>query len=177
MPQGDKAMPKLRVVTTFFVMLTAVSGAWSAAEAQGSSELAGGWIVTSWTPAEGETNAEPQRGLFVFTETGHYSIMYVLGNEERPQYEGTQTDAETLSAYGSFVANSGRYRVNGDQLTYEAYVAKDPNYMASFGPEAANGTDVRFSIADGTLTLTWLGTGRGAGQIATLRRPGQPAGT
>ena len=161
-------------VTASLVLLTALSGVWQAAEAQGSSELEGGWIVSSWTTPQGQVDTEPQRGLFVFASTGQYSMMYVFGDEARPRYSGeTQTDAETLSAYGSFVANSGRYTVEGNRLTYEAYVAKDPNYMADWNAnEPGNLVNVTFSIAGGILSLEWL-DGFSAGQKATLRRPGQ----
>ena len=59
---------------------------------------------------------------------------------------------------------------------HEAYVAKDPNYMADWdADEAGNGVTVKFSIADNILTLEWV-DGRAAGEKATLRRPGQPQG-
>ena len=167
-------MRSVPVVALSFLLLTALTGAWNNAEAQGSSELAGGWIVTSWTAPDGTVNSEPQRGLFLFTETGQYSMMYALGDEPRPRYEGeTQTDAETLTAYGSFVANSGRYTVDGNQFMYEAYVAKDPNYMGDWNAEeAGNAVNVTFSINEGILTLEWT-DGRSAGQKAAFRRPSQ----
>jgi len=159
------------------LLATALSGVWHTAEAQGSAELAGGWIVTSWTAPDGTVDEQPQRGLFVFSATGQYSIMYVLGDEARPRYEGeTQTDAETLAAYASFVANSGRYTVDGNNLMTEAYLAKDPNYMADWNAdEPGNAFNVTFSITDGILTLEFL-DGFNEGRKATLRRPGQPAG-
>ena len=167
-------MRRLPAVTARLILLTVLSGAWHAAAAQGASELEGGWLVTSWTTPGGDVDSEPQRGLFVFSSTGQYSMMYVLGDEERPRYAGeTQTDEEVLSAYASFVANSGRYTVDGSQITYEAYVAKDPNYMGDWNLDGpGNEVTVTFSISDGTLTLTWV-DGFAAGQSATLRRPGQ----
>jgi hypothetical protein len=64
--------------------------------------------------------------------------MYVPGDEPRDVPEGeTFTDAETLTAYGSIIANSGRYTVDGNQLMYEAYVAKNPAYMADWNAEEA----------------------------------------
>lgn len=162
-------MQQLRVAMASLFILAVASGTGSLAVAQGSSELAGAWIVSSWTTPDGESDSNPQRGLFIFTQSGNYSIMFVNGDEERAQYEGEDggTDAEKVIAYDSFTANSGRYRVSGNTLTYEAYMAKNPNYMANFGPEAANGVEVEFSIAEGTLTLTWSD-----GFGATLRRPG-----
>ncbi len=140
--------------------------------AQEGSELAGTWIVSSWTAPNGEVNSEPQRGLFVFAWTrddgGSYSIMYVLGSETRARYTGENlTDSEKLTAYDSFVANSGRYTVEGDRITYEAYMAKDPNYMGDWG---GNGVNVTYTIEDEMLTLHWL-DGFSEGLTATLRRP------
>ena len=113
-----------------------------------------------------EIDAQP--GLSLFTGT-HYSIMFVPGSEPRGQYvEQTQTEADRLIAYNSFVANSGRYDVSGDQLTLRAYVAKDPNYMAAF-PE--NQATAKVHIAGGdTLHLTYTGEFFISGTMFTLRR-------
>ncbi len=156
----------------------ALSGVWQPVEAQGPQELAGGWIVTSWTAPDGAVNSSPQRGLFLFTATGQYSMMYVPGSGPRPRYEGeTQTDAETLAAYGSLIANSGRYTVEGNTIVYEAFVAKDPNYMGDWNiQEQGNAVTMTYGIEDGTLTLKWGEGSRSAGMTATLRRPGQPQG-
>ncbi len=45
---------------------------------------------------------------------------------------GTQepTDAEVLTAYGSFIANSGTYEVSGSTIVTRPIVAKTPNVMA-----------------------------------------------
>jgi hypothetical protein len=170
-------MKRVPVLALSLIILTAVSGTWQSVQAQGSSELAGGWVVRSWTDADGTVNESPQRGLFIFTATGHYSMMYVPGDQPRPRYEGeTQTDAETLAAYASFVANSGRYAVAGNRITYEAYVAKDPNYMGDWNAaEAGNAQNMTFSITDGTLALEWT-DGFNVGAKATLSRPNQPGG-
>lgn len=170
-------MRRIVVFPVGLLFMTVASGGWQGVAAQGSPELAGGWIVTSWTTPDGEVNSQPQRGLFLFTQTGQYSMMYVPGDQPRPRYEGeSQTEAEVLSAYASFVANSGRYTVEGNRITYEAYVAKDPNYMGDWNlEEGGNAVNVDFSISDGILTLKWT-DGRSAGTTATLRRPGQPQG-
>ena len=146
----------------------ALLGTTSPVAAQSDPALEGGWVVTSWTSPDGEANDEPQRGLFVFTNTGHYSIMYV--SEERSELGQNATDADRSAAYQGFTANSGRYRATGGQLTYEAFVAKDPGYMAGFGENAANGVTVTYGInADGILTMTW-NDGRSAGRSVTLWR-------
>ena len=167
-------MRRVAVVALSLLLLTASTGFWHGSEAQEGSDLAGGWVVTSWTAPDGTEISDPQPGLFLFTATGQYSMMYVPGDETRDVPEGeTSTDAETLEAYGSFIANSGRYTVDGNQIMYEAYVAKDPSYMADWNAEeAGNGVDLEFSITDGILTLEWV-DGFVPGTKATLRRPGQ----
>ncbi len=167
----------LSAVIAGLALLTALAVAPHETQAQIPAELAGGWLVTSWTSPEGVRNDSPQRGLFVFAATGQYSMMYVLGDAPRPRYEGESlTDAEKLAAYDSFVANSGRYSVTGNVISYEAYMAKDPNYMADFNVDTrANVVRMTFSIADGILTLRWE-DGFTPGQTATLRRPGQAQG-
>ncbi len=171
-------MRRTSVVTAILVLVLAISGSWYTAQAQGSSELAGAWLVTSRTSPDGEVNSSPQRGLYVFTESGHYSIMYVTGNEPRPQFSGegqfgTPTDAEKVVAFDNFIANSGRYSVDGDEISYEAVMAKNPNYMAGFSAQdRTNAATMTFSIEDGTLTLRPT-SGNGVGGSVTLRRPGQ----
>ena len=161
----------MRAVAPFLTAILVLGAAASAAEAQAPQELLGGWIATSWTSSDGEVNSEPQRGLLMFTAAGQYSMMYVPGAEPRAQYSGeNQTDAEILASYASFVANSGRYTVEGGQITFEAYMAKDPNYMAGFDTEEGNGVTVEFSIEDEILTLQWV-DGFDPGSSATFRRP------
>ncbi|MFV1986219.1 MAG: hypothetical protein ACC682_03005 [Gemmatimonadota bacterium] len=70
------------------------------------------------------------------------------------------------AAYASFIANTGRYVVEGDQIKTRAYVAKDPNYMGDW-PD--NESTYTFRIDDeGMLHLTF-GTGPGSGRTAILR--------
>ena len=142
------------------------------AAAQNASELNGTWIVTSWTSPDGVVNEDAQRGVFLFTITrddgGSYSMMFVPGDEPRAEYSGEQpTDEDKLRAYDSFTANSGRLTVQGPELTYEAYVAKDPNYMASFED---NGATATWEVDQSTLTLVFT-SGFLDGGTATFRRP------
>lgn len=138
--------------------------------AQGSAQLAGGWMIASWQSADGQVDSTPQRGLFIFTESGHYSIMYVPDDLPRPRWTGAaMTDAEKMAAYDSFIANTGRYSIQGNEITYEAYLAKNPNYMADFGTQAGNAGRIGFAVQGDLLTLRFL-TGNDAGETATLRR-------
>jgi ketosteroid isomerase-like protein len=115
-----------------------------------ANPLEGAWIVTSWTDAEGNAQEDPQPALYVFTPT-HYSVMIATGDDQRATYEGDDIgDAEKLAAYDTFVANSGRYEIEGNILKTRAYVAKDPNYMGGW-PE--NEVNYEFERDGDTLTI------------------------
>lgn len=161
-----------RTLFVSLLALTTMAIAWAPAAAQDATDLTGAWIVSSWTSADGEVEDDPERGLFVFgareADGGTYSMMYVVGGGPRAQYEGEGlTDAEKLVAYDSFVANSGRFSIEGDQLIYEAYMAKDPNYQASWEENAVTTT---WALDGDNLTLTWV-DGFTPGASVTLRRP------
>jgi hypothetical protein len=158
--------------TLLLVLLAVFTLAAGPLEAQNASDLDGAWIVTGWTSPEGVVDETPQRGVFLFTITrddgGSYSMMFVSGTEPRSEYSGDQqTGDEKIQAYDSFTANSGRLTVQGTELTYEAYMAKDPNYMASFGE---NGATATWDVDGDTLTLSFT-SGFMDGGSATFRRP------
>jgi hypothetical protein len=137
-----------------------------------AADLHGGWTITGWENPNGEAPAT-SRGLLVFSESGHYSMMFVIG-DARAALPESPSDADFAAAYGPFVANSGRYSVSGNTITYEAFVAKDPAYMAGFAPTGGEGNEqtMTFSISDGILTLGFGEGGPMGGLTATLRRPG-----
>ena len=162
----------MRCSTALLTALLLLAFGSSSGQAQDANALNGTWIVTSWASPDGEVDAEPQRGLFLFTITradgGSYSMMFVPGTEARAEYTGeAMTDAEKLSAYDSFVANSGRLTVEGGMLTYEAYMAKDPNYMGNW---EENGATADWAVDGETLTLDFT-SGFMDGATATFRRP------
>lgn len=137
-------------------------------EAQVSVE--GAWTVSEWT-VDGETSPA-QRGIFIFTST-HYSFFFVSQGEERATPAepgpGGMTDAEKVVAYDEFTANAGRYAIEGNTLTTQAYMAKNPGYMAGWPDNEQQFTVER---EGNTLSLTF-----GNGNTATLtRREGQTPG-
>ena len=163
----------MRRIVSVLAILAVVSAAWRTAPAQ-EIVVEGAWLLASSSDSSGNFNEDPLPGLFVFTST-HYSMMFAIGDGPRAQFAGESgTDEERLAAYSSFIANTGRYRVEGDQLTYRAFVAKYPNYMADW-PE--NAETVTVHIDGDTLEWTWgeeffPGTAR----VFTFSRvEGQPA--
>jgi len=110
--------------------------------------IVGAWIATEWEGHPG--NAQP--GLLVFTDT-HYSMMFVPGGMTRQLWSGeSMTEADMVAAFSTLVANSGRYTQTGNQITTEAYVALNPNYMARWGE---NHMTYTLRIDGNTLHLTW----------------------
>lgn len=101
------------------------------------------------------------------------SCMYIIG-EDRDPLGADASESDMVAAYRPLVANSGRYAIAGNEITYEAYVAKDPAYMAEFAPTggAGNAQTMTFQIVDGQLTLRFGEGGPMQGATATLRRPG-----
>lgn len=117
------------------------------AKAQESS-VVGAWIAMAWEGHEG--SAEP--GLLIFTDT-HYSMMFVPRGMKRQVWTGeSMTDADRVAAFSTLVANSGRYTQTGDQITTEAYVSLNPNYMADWGE---NHLTYTFRLEGDLLHLTW----------------------
>lgn len=164
-PDGNQVEDRLRD----FHLWRKDGGEWKVAVDIWNSELPlpvasanpveGAWIVTSWADAEGNVQEEPQPAMYVFTPT-HYSVMFATGSDQRATYEGDDmSDAEKLGAYDTFVANSGRYEIEGNMLKTRAYVAKDPNYMGEW-PE--NEVNYEFERDGDTLTLKNLVFGDGA---------------
>jgi len=145
-----------------------------------NSGLYGGWVVSDWVMPDHEVAVMPaEHGLFLFAASGHYSMMWVP-TADRPALPDEPSDAEIASAYNTFVANSGRYTVDENVITYEAYMGRDPAYMGRFEPMGGEG-NARSMIytlnEDGTLTLEFLPTADSelyrsvTGVVATLRRP------
>jgi len=157
----------MRRTISVLAALALMSAAWRTAPAQDVS-IDGAWVLTATADSAGNANEQPQPGLFVFTGT-HYSMMFATGNGQRERYTAeTPTDADMIAAYGTIVANSGRYQVDGDKVTMRAYVAKDPNFMGDW-PENAFSASVH--LAGDTMHWTW-----GNGSMFTFRRTeGSPA--
>ena len=136
--------------------------------------LYGGWVVSD---AEG-LGIPAAHGLFIFSQSGHYSQMWVPSWDRAPLPEDQEdvTEAQMAEAYMGFVANSGRYVVEGNSITYEAYMARDPQYMSRFEPMGGEGNARTMNYQlneDGTLTLEWVADDWFTAESrVVLRRPG-----
>ena len=118
--------------------------------ASAKTPLEGAWLLTETQDVDGNVDSDPLRGLVIFTST-HYSIMYAIGEKPRALMdEENPSDEQTINAYESMIANSGRYDIEGDKFMTRAYVAKYPNYMNDW-PE--NVTTFLYSIDGDALTL------------------------
>jgi hypothetical protein len=123
----------------------------SAGIAQHESPVQGAWLLTGSESADGTAASSILPALVLYTST-HYSVMYARGNEARADLSDEPTDEELVTAYNSFVANSGRYEIDGDQITTRAFVAKNPNYMHGW-PDNAQST--AFAVDGDQLVLTY----------------------
>ena len=115
------------------------------------SPLEGAWSVASiHVTGPDSANMTVQPSLFLFGDKG-YSMMRVTGAQPRAlAATDSDTDAEKLAAYDSFIANSGTYEVADSTLTIHPVVARSPNYMG--------GSDIyHFRVSGDTLWLSNTG--------------------
>ena len=116
------------------------------------SPLEGAWSVASiHVTGPDSANTTVQPSLFLFGDKG-YSMMRVTGAQPRAlAATDSDTDAEKLAAYDSFIANSGTYEVADSTLTIHPVVARSPNYMSG-------GSDkYHFRVSGDTLWLSNTG--------------------
>jgi hypothetical protein len=134
--------------------------------------LEGAWSIVSIsvTGPDSADNTTVQPSVFLFGDK-HYSMMRVTGNQPRPlAATDSPTDAEKLSAYNTFVANTGTYEIADSTLTIHPVVARSPNFMSG-------GSDkYHFRVSGDTLWLTSTGADFRTmigGQVVTP--PGPPS--
>ena len=111
------------------------------------SGIQGAWSIADYKSANGTSSTNPP-GLFLFSST-RYSIIYSNQASARPTFADADapTDPEKLSAFDTFIANSGSYELVGDTLTVHPVISKNPNYMG--------GGEDRFAVRISGDTL-WL---------------------
>lgn len=121
-----------------------------AAQSSSRGPLEGAWRVAEIvvTGANASNTPNPQPGLLIFTRT-HYSFMWVPGNQARTLFKAEDpTNDEKMTAFDSFIGNTGTYEVSGTTLTTRPMVARFPNCMG--------GAFLRyqFRVEGNTLSLT-----------------------
>ena len=98
-----------------------------------AQSLEGVWVIAEVVVGggedEGRHTTDVQPGLFFFTGS-YYSRMFIRAWEPRPLLSEDPTDEERLAAYTPFIANAGRYVLQGSAITFTPSVAKSPNRMA-----------------------------------------------
>ena len=98
---------KLRQLVVLFITSLCLFA--SAGIASAETPLEGAWLLTETQDSDGNVDSEPLRGLVIFTST-HYSLMYAIGEKPRALMdEENPSDEQTINAYESIIANSGRY--------------------------------------------------------------------
>jgi hypothetical protein len=142
----------LKVAAATFLVLgceTSGEAASNAPTGSGGSGLDGAWraleIVDS-DPAIAPLT-EPA-SIFIFAGA-HYSIMHVTGTQARPRAAAQVfTEAEKVTAFDTFIANSGTLEITGSAFVTRPIVAKNPNFMGG-------GYDrYEFRVSGDTLFLT-----------------------
>jgi len=117
-------LPTLVLVFTAAPLMaqSELNGAWQAVDVRGHNPEDGDWKTDSIQPS-----------LYLF-HNGHYSMMYITGNESRPLLPDgytreTLTNEQLRSTLIPFVANSGTYEIDGATLSTKPIVALIPNFM------------------------------------------------
>ena len=114
------------------------------------SPLEGAWSVVSIrvTGPDSSGNTMLQPSVYLFGDK-YYSMMRVTGSKPRAlAAKDSATDAEKLSAYDSFIANTGTYEVADSTITTHPVVARSPNFMSG-------GSDkYHFRVSGDTLWLS-----------------------
>lgn len=144
----------MRIVVTLILALSIAMLGSVGVEAQeeNTSRIQGVWRVEGVSVRGGPNagdNANPQPSVYIFTRN-HYSIMFVPGEEPRPETSSTVaelTEEQMLGSFRTFVANSGTYEMEGNLITTSVIVARVPGYMSVT-------SEYQYRIEQGTLWLT-----------------------
>ena len=124
---------KLLSVGAAAVVTILVVGGIAAAQQAGrsASSIVGVWrVVEITTTGENARTYSAQPGQRIFTQR-HYSVIAVTADKPRPELPPIDkaTDKGLLDAWRAFGANAGTYEVKGNEIRFQALVAKNPNVM------------------------------------------------
>jgi len=124
---------------------------------QVKSPLVGAWKITEIANPNSPPLANPQPGLYVFTEK-HYSAVRLNGTKPLPSYPSNDaaTDAEKVASFNTLYVNAGGYAISGNMLTLSPMVAK-----SAFAMEPGRTVQYEFTVKGDTLTLVQKPNGPG----------------
>lgn len=102
-----------------------------------SNGIIGRWRLSSWLTRDAHDSVgypfgEKAQGSVIYTPGGWVSVH--VAAEGRPDLPidilgAIGTEADRLSAYATYVAYSGRYRVQGDVIVHEVMTSLYPNWV------------------------------------------------
>lgn len=115
--------------------------------------LVGAWRVAEIDDANRPPIANPQPGLYIFTEQ-HYSFVRINGTGPLPDYPSNDkaSDADKVTVFNVLYINSGTYTVNANMLTTKAMVAKSAFVIGS-------SNQYQFAVNGNALVLTQKSSG------------------
>jgi hypothetical protein len=115
--------------------------------------IAGAWELISAT----------EHGILVATDT-HVSVL-IMARDRAVIRDGPRTDADDAAAYRSFLAQAGRYAIDGAHLIHHRTYTRDP---------ASSGTDevFAFRVTGDTLIVQSVHADDTHGEVFTWQKVG-----
>lgn len=120
-----------------------------------AADLVGTWRLLAWT-SEGEDGVqrpmgERPEGVVVYTADG--TMITTIGRADRSPIDGADMHGgpveQRLDAMTTFIAYSGTFRVDGDEVVHEVTMSLYPNWVGT-----AQRRRVELSAEGNDLTLT-----------------------
>jgi hypothetical protein len=102
-----------------------------------AADLIGTWRLRSWTATADDgvehPMGDPPEGVLVYTADG--TMITTIGRADRPPIDGGDMlagpDAQRLEAFTSFIAYSGTFRVDGDDVVHTVEMSLFPNWIGT----------------------------------------------
>jgi hypothetical protein len=137
------------IETTLFPVLCVFALTATTVHGQMKNPLVGAWKVTEIANPGNPPLANPQAGLYLFTEK-HYSAVRLNGTRPLPYYPSNDvaTDADKVAVFNTLYMNTGAYTVSGNKLTLSPLVAK-----SAFAMAPGRTLQYEFTVTGDVLTL------------------------
>jgi hypothetical protein len=102
-----------------------------------AADLIGTWRLRSWTATADDgvehPMGDPPEGVLVYTADG--TMITTIGRAARPPIDGGDMlagpDAQRLEAFTSFIAYSGTFRLDGDDVVHRVEMSLFPNWIGT----------------------------------------------